>query len=424
MNYIEELKKIVKEDSTKALGCTEPVAVAYNANVAGSYGKGNIEKIYCRVSKNIYKNGKSVKIPNTGSYGLDLAAAIGVLVEKSEEAFMVFSKVTEEILNKGKKLIEDGKVVVDYVEDSEDIYVSTKVIYTENTVEAITEKAHTHISKIIVDDEIIYEDELEEENTDSDFDITDLSFKELREIIESGDFEDFKFTLEGIDVNYKAAMEGLKLEGSNLGKALKELKDEGILADDFTTKARIMTAAAADMRMGGGDCPIMTSGGSGNQGIGLILPIAIVAEREGISDDRLSRALFFGHCINRYVKEHSGKLSGMCGCAIGAAIGASAGIAFLLGGGDKEIAGACQNIYGNLTGLICDGAKESCSMKLSTSAEESIIAAYLAVNGVISQPDVGILGESIEETISNVGKLSVDAFNEVDEVMLDIIEKN
>lgn len=423
---LDELIKIVKEDSTEALGCTEPVAVAFCANVAGAYiDKSKIENIDVKVSKNIYKNGKSVKIPNTGSYGLDLAAAVGALVEKSDEAFMVFSKVDEKILEKAKELLKENKVKVSYVEESHDIFISIKIDTKEKVVEAIVEEAHTHVSKIIVDGKVIYEDEYESEadENESDFDITDLSFKELREIIEAGSFEDFKFTLKGIDVNMKAARAGLEGEEDNLGKTLNELKEKGILSDNFVTESRILTAAAANTRMSGGDCPIMTSGGSGNQGIGVILPIAIVAEEENVSDERLAKALFFGHAINRYVKEYSGKLSGICGCAIGAAIGAAAGIAWLLGGGDKEIAGACSNIYANLTGVICDGAKESCAMKLSTTAEESIVAAYLAVNGIISQPNVGILGDSIEETISNIGKLSRGAFTNVDELMLEIIDR-
>lgn len=149
----------------------------------------------------------------------------------------------------------------------------------------------------------------------------------------------------------------------------------------------------------------------------------MVAQKENLDEDSLARALFFAHIINRYVKEYSGKLSGLCGCAIGAAIGASAGITFMLGGSEEEIAGACTNIFANLTGMVCDGAKESCSMKLSTSAEESIIAAYLALNGVVTDANVGIVGASIEETIANIGKLSHQGFSKADEVMLEIIDK-
>lgn len=418
---VEQLIELVKEDSKQALGCTEPVAVAYCANVASKYINNPIDKIICRTSKNIFKNGKSVKIPNTGSFGLDLAVALGALVEETAEGFLVFNKVNDVILNKAKELLIDGKVKVTYLDESPDVYVSVLVFSGNDVSEATLSGSHTHIQRITVNNEIIYEDKKESNLDSKTFHISELSFSKIRNLIEDIDVEDILFVLEGIDVNKYAAYEGLKGYGSKLGQTLNDLKQKGVLSDDLVTNVRIMTAAAADMRMGGGSCPIVTSGGSGNQGIGVLLPIALVAEQENINDENLAKAIFFAHVINRYVKEYSGKLSGICGCAIGAAIGATAGITWLLGGTDEQIAGACTNIYANITGVVCDGAKESCSMKLSTSAVESVIAAYLAVSGIISESNVGVIGSSIEKTISNIGRLSKDAFVNVDEVMLEII---
>ncbi|NLM06170.1 MAG: serine dehydratase subunit alpha family protein [Tissierellia bacterium] len=421
---VEKLIAIVKEDSNKALGCTEPVAIAYCANTASSYvDRSKIKKIKAVLSNNIYKNAKSVKIPNTGSYGIEIALAVGSLVEKSDEAFMVFSKVDEDLVREAQELIEKGIVESEYIKESPDIYVNVTIETDRDTVEAILINSHTYIEKVTLNGEVVYQGTYKKEDVKSNFDIKDLSFKKLREIIEETDPDKFKFTLYGIEVNMEAANAGLKGAGSNLGKTLNELKNKGILSNNFISIARIMTAAAADMRMAGENAPIVTSGGSGNQGIGVILPIAIVAEKEKVSDERLAKALFFAHAINRYVKEYAGKLSGMCGCAIGAAIGATAGITWLIGGNDEQIAGACSNIYSNLTGMICDGAKGSCSMKLASSAEESIISAYLAINGVISEENVGILGGSIEETIKNIGKLSREAFGKIDDLILEIIEE-
>lgn len=420
---LESLIQIVKEDSNEALGCTEPVAVAYCANVAGeNIDKDSIQKVDVVVSKNIFKNGKAVMIPNTGSFGLDLAAGVGILAPKSDDAYMVFSQVDESILEKAKKLMAEGKINVSYKKDLPDIYVEITATSNDDSITAVITGSHTHISKIIKNGKVILEIEYKKEKSSDDFDIKKLSFEEIRKLIDQTNAKEFFFTLTGIDVNKKASEEGLKGTSSNLGKTLNELKQKGILTDSAVTDARIYTAAAADMRMSGGKCPIVTSGGSGNQGIGVILPIAIVAENEGISRDDLAKSLFYAHLINRYVKEYSGKLSGICGCAIGAAIGATAGITWMLGGTDEQISGACSNIYANLTGVICDGAKESCSMKLSTTAAESVVAAYLSLNGVISKANVGVLGNTIEQTIANIGKLSHEAFSEVDDVMLDIIE--
>lgn len=420
---LDALIELIEEDVTEALGCTEPVAVAYCANVAGGFvDRDKTTKIDVYTSKNVYKNGKSVKIPNTGACGLDLAATVGVFAEKSEHAMQVFSRADDEVIACAKAFVADGKVRVAYLEDTPDIYVRIELVAGEDRVTTELAHSHTHIERVVVNGETVLDNEKKDAaDVEPSFDMHSLSFAKLREIIDEAPFEKLAFTLDGVDVNMRAAMEGLKGYGSKLGKTLNELKKTGVLADHFVTDARILTAAAADMRMGGGNASIMTSGGSGNQGIGVILPIAVVAKEEGASDDKLARAIFFGHAINRYVKEYSGKLSGICGCAIASGIGASAGIVYLLDGTNEQIAGACQNLYANLTGMICDGAKESCALKLSTSAEEAILSAYLAKNGVVSEKGVGVLGNTIEETVLNIGKLSRQAFTHVDEEMLKII---
>lgn len=418
-----ELINIVGEDSTKAIGCTEPVAVAYAANVASSYiNNDDISKIILKVSKNIYKNGKAVKIPNTGNHGLDLAASLGAFTSESKKPFLVFSNLTDKEIDKARNFTKVNNVDVNYIDNVPDIYIEAKLITKDNDVTSIISNSHSHVSKIIKNGEVIIDNPFIKDKKSS-FSIKNMTFEQLAAIVRSMDINDIDFVLEGIYVNMDAAQEGLKGYGLNLGKKLNELKENNILPDNFITDTRILTAAAADMRMGGGPLPIMTSGGSGNQGVGITLPIYMVAKEENLDDDTLARGLFFAHIINRYVKEYAGKLSGLCGCAIGAAIGSCAAIAFMLGGGEEEIAGACTNIFANITGMICDGAKESCSMKLSTSAEESIIAAYLALNGVVSQANVGIVGKNIEETIANIGKLSHQGFKTADEVILEIIDK-
>lgn len=422
-NIENELINIVGEDSTKAIGCTEPVAVAYAANVASSYiNNDDISKIILKVSKNIYKNGKAVKIPNTGNHGLDLAASLGAFTNESKKPFLVFSNLTDKEIDKARNFIKANNVDVNYIDNVPDIYIEARLITKDNDVTSIISNSHSHVSKIIKNGEVIIDNPFIKDKKSS-FSIKNMTFEQLAAIVRSMDINDIDFVLEGIYVNMDAAQEGLKGYGLNLGKKLNELKENNILPDNFITDTRILTAAAADMRMGGGPLPIMTSGGSGNQGVGITLPIYMVAKEENLDDDTLARGLFFAHIINRYVKEYAGKLSGLCGCAIGAAIGSCAAIAFMLGGGEEEIAGACTNIFANITGMICDGAKESCSMKLSTSAEESIIAAYLALNGVVSQANVGIVGKNIEETIANIGKLSHQGFKTADEVILEIIDK-
>ncbi|WP_295883305.1 serine dehydratase subunit alpha family protein [uncultured Anaerococcus sp.] len=425
-----ELINIVGEDSTKAIGCTEPVAVAYAANIASNYlNKDEITKINLKVSNNIYKNGKSVKIPKTGDHGLELAASLGAFTKKTDKAFLIFSNLSDDEIKKAREFVSNNLVVnirdlsnEYFNEDLPDIYIEVTLMTKKDMVTTIISHSHSHISKIIKNGHVILDNPFVKKDK-SDFDIKEMDFADLEKIVRSMDIKDINFVLEGVDVNLKAAEEGLKGYGMGLGKKLNELKENKILPDNFISQTRILTAAAADMRMGGGPLPVMTSGGSGNQGVGIILPVYMVAKHEKLDDEILARALFFAHIINRYVKEYAGKLCGICGCAIGAAIGSTAAIAFMLGGSQKEIAGACTNVFANLTGMLCDGAKESCSMKLSTSAEEAIIAAYLSLNGIVSEANVGVVGENIEQTIANVGKLSHQGFKSADKTILEIIEK-
>ena len=282
---------------------------------------------------------------------------------------------------------------------------------------------HNHIHSIKVDGKMVYKGVFhKEEGLASDF-IKNLSFKDMIEISERIPIEDLAFIEDGITMNKNAAEMGMKMgEGLNIGRGLIKLQKEGKLKSDGSSKARILTAAAADMRMGGGNCPIMTSSGSGNQGLGVVLPIVVVAEENNVGKEQLKRAIFFAHVVNKYVKLHTGKLSAMCGCAIGAGIGATAAISWMLEGSEEQISGACSNMLANLTGMICDGAKDTCALKLSTSAGEAVISAYLAKENIIVKPNIGIIGGTIEETIKNLGTLCKEGFSNTDSIIIDIIK--
>lgn len=417
------LLEIVKQDVFPALGCTEPVAVAYAAAVSKSYLKGQMDSMLIKVSKNIYKNGKFVTIPNTNQWGLDLAGALGYLSGNPESEFLVLEKVDKGAIEVAHKLIESGSVKLEYLEESPDVYVYIIVGDSENIVEVELKDSHNHIEKIIVNGQVVFKEERDVRASSSAHLLKNMSFKEIREVCEAIPLDELEFINDGIEMNKKAATIGIdESMGLNIGHTLNKLMEDGRLSGDAPTKARMLTAAAADVRMSGGDYPIMTSGGSGNQGIGVVLPIVVVAEDEKVEREKLLRAIFFGHVINRYVKTYTGKLSGMCGCAIAAGVGASAGISWMLGGDDNSISGACDNMLANLTGMICDGAKETCVLKLASSASEAVISAYLSNENVVVRKNVGIVGNTIEETIKNVGILVKKCFNKVDNAIIDMIK--
>ncbi|MBU5439243.1 L-serine ammonia-lyase, iron-sulfur-dependent, subunit alpha [Tissierella sp. MSJ-40] len=417
------LLNMVREETVPAIGCTEPVAVAYAAAVGKKYLNVPMEKMNILVSKNIFKNGKSVIIPNTEEWGLDLAAVLGVVEGNSDDGLLVLKNVNQNSLHTAHRIIDEGRVTVNYLEESPDVYVEVCLAGTNNKVEVILKDSHNHIDKVIVNETIVYEGKSKENKRTSYSVLREMNFKDIREIAEEIPLKDISFIEEGIAMNRKAAENGISgKKGLKLGAALYKLQKDGKIYGDASTKARILTAASADIRMGGGDCPIMTSAGSGNQGLGVILPVMVVAEENDIEKEKLLRAIFLAHVINKYVKIYTGKLSAMCGCSIAAGIGASAGITWMLGGTDEEISGAAQNMLSNLTGMICDGAKETCAFKLSTSAGEAVLSAYLALEDIIVKPNIGIIGSSIEETIKNVGILCKDGLSYADNIIVDIIQ--
>lgn len=426
MNIDKDIAKLlldmVREDTVPAIGCTEPVAVAYASSVARKHLEGQIENIAVNVSLSIFKNGKSVLIPNTNECGLDLAAVLGAICGDPKDGLCIFKNVNQKYIDRARKMISKNAVKVSWALNTPSVYVEIIVENTNNKVEVVLKNNHNHIETIRVNGELIYEDMIcNNMKATTDF-LKNLSFKELREICEKVDIKSLEFIEDGIRMNKIAAEQGLQVKkGLGWGASLLILQKQGKLSIDASQKARMLTAAGADMRMGGGDCPIMTSAGSGNQGLGVILPIAVVAEERGIEKEKLYRAIFFAHIINKFVKQYTGKLSALCGCAIAAGVGASAAIAWMLGGDDNQIAGAVQNMVANLTGMICDGAKETCALKLSTSAGEAVLAAYLACENVIAKANTGILGETAEETIRNLGILCDKGLSTTNEVIVSIM---
>lgn len=425
-NEEKELLEIIKEDTMPALGCTEPIAVCYLGAFMKGYIKYDISKakeIDIVVSKNIYKNGKSVTIPNTGTCGLDLAAVLGLSGGNKDDGLLVLTKFDEAMINRAKELRETLNIKLSYDENTPDVYVRIAVKFDDAHIEGMLQKGHSNVEYIKVDDKVLYENKLDEAKNDMKEFMSNLTLKKIKELVLSTPLEELDFIEEGVEMNMHAANEGLKLQNKNLlGQSLRDMQMKKMIANDAYTRTRILTAAAADMRMSGGNCMVMTSGGSGNQGINVIIPIYLIYEEFDLKKEDMIRAIYFGHAINRFVKTFSGKLSGMCGCAIAAGLGAAAGITMMLGGTDEQIEGACSNMFANLTGLICDGAKNTCALKLSTCAGEAVLSAYLALNGCIPKENVGVVSGTIEDTIKNVGLLCRSAFKKVDDVMLDIIK--
>jgi L-cysteine desulfidase len=421
MNISDGLIELLKSQVIPALGCTEPVAVAL-ASAKAREELGRIpDSVKISVSPNIYKNSLGVYIPGTGDMGIHLAAALGIVAGVSALKLQVLQNIEAKDISLAREMVINDRIKVVPIPDREGLYI---MVEADDACEVVIEGKHDHIASVKVNGRVILRLARETESNllelTNDFETQTIA--ELREIIETIDLKKIAFIAEGIEMNQQIAAEGMKNKhGLGLGPALEALVGQGVLAADIVNKTRMLTASAADARMSGVKMPVMTSGGSGNQGIAAILPVVIAAEHYGINNENLLRAVTFSHLLNIYIKKYTGKLSAVCGCAISAGAGAAAAVVWMLGGSDEQISGAVKNIIGNLFGMICDGAKASCSFKLSTASSEALLAAMLALNDIVISGRDGIIFPTAEETIINMGEICIKGMKAADQTILDIM---
>lgn len=420
----DQLIKLLQEEVKPALGCTEPGAVALAAAHGASLIKGIVEKGRIRVSQNIYKNALGVTIPNTKETGLDLAAALGIVLKNPEKNLNLLEEVTPVILKRALELIQKGKIAVEVLEEK-DFYIEVKVWSGDDWVQVTVADNHTNIVEKIVNNQVIFAKERDNSSKKEwAYDITGYSLAELVDAIEAFPQEKIAFLQEGLEMNLAIAAKGLELKsGLGLGNALHNLQKKGFINKDIITKARIKVAAACDARMAGLNFPVMSTMGSGNHGIEAIIPVAVMAEEVKASPLKTLQALALSHLVTAYVKQHTGKLTPICGCSVAAGVGATAASCWLMGGNIQQISGAIKNVIGNLTGMICDGAKGGCALKLSTTAGEVILASRLALAGIVIGHWDGIVAEKVEDTIKNIGYLTHYGMDNTDQAILRIMLK-
>ncbi|SHE46113.1 L-cysteine desulfidase [Thermoanaerobacter uzonensis DSM 18761] len=424
MKDYKYLLRVLKQQVKPALGCTEPVAVAWAVAKACRELKGRVEKINIIVSLNLYKNGMAVGIPGTKERGLEIAAALGAISGDPNKDLEVLEGVKEEDVKKARKLVEEGRVQVTANKKLHGIYIDCEVKSLQEKVRVIVEGGHTNLTAIYHNDELIWQQPKTEEEEEAS--LSGWTIKEIREKVLEIPVEELEFLMDGVNMNLKVAELGLKNRlGLKVGATLKDLMEEGLLDDNVINRAKMLSAAAADARMSGIKEPVMSSAGSGNHGIGAIIPLAVMAQENNWTKDKLLRAVALSHLVTYYIKEYTGKLSPICGCSIAAGVGAGASIVWGLGGDDRAIEAVIKNIIGDLAGMVCDGAKGGCALKLTTSTGKAITAAYLALRGVSIEASDGIIGKTAEDTIENLGRLSREGMAQADEVILDImLEKN
>lgn len=426
------IKDILRMEVAPSLGCTEPSAIALAAAAAASLLPGKIfDSIEIWVDPNIYKNAFAVSIPGAeGGSGLDLAAAMGALGGDPSLKLEVLDTVNDTTLAEAKQIVASGSVHVNLLQNHTGLFVRAQIRSGEDVAQCVIEDVHDNITGLTLNGEsksnlFMTGQVSEDRNNLLDLEnwLKGLSLMDLLDLLEDLDDDDLRFLERGIEVNLRLAEFGLEHgPGLGIGLGLEDLAGQGILKKDMVLAARILTSAASDARMSGAKLPAMSSGGSGNHGLTAILPI--VAVRDYVDEEQSGRALeavAISHLVTAYIKAQTGRLSAVCGCSVAAGAGAAAGVAYLLGGDSHHIAGAIKNIVGDLAGVVCDGAKDSCAMKLATAAGGAVQAALFSLHGIRVQSTDGIIGTSPEKTMENVGTLSTEGMIETDRTIIRIM---
>lgn len=428
MSLEQSIIDTLRAEVIPAMGCTEPVAVALAVSKARELSGlcttdlDDVVTIEVSVSPNIFKNGLSVGIPGTKEVGLIMAIALGYSACYSRDGLEVFESVHEKELELAKVLIENNKVILKMEDTSDKIFIHAKITTKDGFSRAIIKDRHDQF--ILMEDQhgVVFEQTVEKVSTPKVNPLYSEPLVKLIEAVEKMPHDPLVFLLDGLVMNQHIANYGLMNKcGMGVGYTLNEQADKGLLGKDLMNRAMAMTAAASDARMSGVSLPVMSSNGSGNNGLTALLPIVAYAEKNNISDEKLAKAAAMSHLINGTIKNAIGRLSAICGCGVAAGTGASVAIAWLMGANISQIEGVIQNMIANTAGMVCDGAKEGCSLKLATSASAAVQSAILAVNDVIVTPGSGIVGNSADETIRNLGILSSEALMNVDQVIIKIM---
>ena len=411
---------LLRKEVVPALGCTEPIAVALTAARAAEELGRRPEKLDVAVSANLLKNGMGVMVPGTGEMGLGVAAAAGALGGQSALGLECLKELSEETAEEARNMIAGNAVNLHLADNDQLLYCLVTAFAGEESAAAELSGSHDNITRVWKNGALTFEksDAAAQEGEDAPWPLT---LAGIYDLATTAPIDEISFILEAARMNRRVAEEGLRRQyGLGVGKMMDTQIRKHILADDLPTFATKLTAAAADARMAGVMMPVMSNSGSGNQGITCTMPVVACAIRMQSDDEKLARALMMSHLTSIHIKHHLGRLSAHCGAMV-AATASACGIALLLGGGLRDMERTVRNMVGNVSGMICDGAKSSCALKVATAVSAGIQAVLLALNGTVVPGNEGIVDDDIEACIANLGRLGSTGMKEADKVILDIM---
>ncbi len=409
---------LIKREVVPALGCTEPAAVALCVAKACEQLGARPDRIDVQLSANVLKNAMGVGVPGTGMVGLPIAIALGAIVGRSEYQLEVIKDVTPAKVSEAKEYLKALDLRIRRKKDCcDNLYIEVEVGKDERSSKAIIEGDHTNFVECGKQPKPTFAESGMERRMEN----ASLTLKEVYDFAMETDVEELRFILEARDMNLKAARESIKGNyGHCLGKTIDRPLAHGIFGNSIFSHIISKTASACDARMGGALIAVMSNSGSGNQGICATNPVAVYAEENENTEEETIRALILSHLTVIYIKQSLGKLSALCGCVV-ASIGSSCGITYLMGGDYQRICYAVQNMIANLTGIICDGAKPSCSLKITSGVSTALLSALLSMEGRHVTSAEGIIDENVDNSIRNLTSIGADAMCVTDEKILEIM---
>lgn len=429
-----EIISLIRKEVKPALGCTEPIAVALAVAKAmeileekckgfsSDWRHTSEYSIRIEVSGNILKNGMGVGIPGTGMVGLHIAAALGAVCGKSGYGLEVLSDLDEQSIERAKEL--SPSVDIALADTDRKLYIKAIVTSSCGHISSATiQDDHDKITEVWYDLELLSSSNTETEQQSEARSTLDygLTIKEIYDFALNVAYEDIEFILESRTLNLALAQEGMTGRyGLKVGYAIGHQENKEVFGDNFLSYAMALTAAASDARMAGCTLAAMSNSGSGNQGITVTMPVIAYSIVYKISEEQLARALVMSHLIAIHIKGYLGKLSALCGCVI-ASTGAACGLVYLRGGDYDQICAAIKNMIGNITGMVCDGAKVGCAMKVASGVSSALQSAVLARKGICISEHDGIIEKDIEKTIRNLGRIGSIGMQRTDEMILDIM---
>ncbi len=421
----QQIIALVKREVIPAVGCTEPIAVALAVASSQSLLNGYPTKIHVALSPNMLKNAMGVGIPGTGMTGLPIAIALGAICGNSKANLEVLAQVTPDDVAKGKSLVDNNAISISLAPEGCDILYIEATVTDDNghTANTVISGSHTNIVRQELDGKVLTLNDGGNGGAEVKSSATapKLTMAQVWEFAMESPLDELKFILESRRINKLAAERSFTGRyGHEVGRTLHCERQRAMMGDSIFSRVLAYTSAACDARMAGAPIPVMSNSGSGNQGIAATLPVAIYAEEQFASEEQTVRALMLSHLTVIYIKQSLGRLSALCGCVV-AATGSACGICYLMGGDFEKVVATAKNMIANLTGMICDGAKPSCAMKLASGVSTAMMSAMMAMEGQSVCQLEGIVDDDIDRCVSNLTRIGREGMRETDRLILEIM---